>query len=176
MTHRRKFAERLPLYRAFSLMPSLSHWPDRTQPFDYAKSEVVAFLVDQGATAEQAKAAFEAVSSKGVIRFDPATKLWTGTGSTAKLEAIEHRLSGRGQRKKKTGNPDGLRSNSRQRSAESALKAWQDNGGSTARFSDIMRAFMAQGIAENTAKKYIFALKQSGHLVRTESGAWTVEQ
>ena len=26
-------------------MPPLSHWPDRNQPFDYARSEVIAFIV-----------------------------------------------------------------------------------------------------------------------------------
>jgi hypothetical protein len=61
-------------------MPQLLHWPDRDQPFDYANSEVIAFITARcGVSQTNAIRIFDSARRKGVIKFDPITKIWCGT-------------------------------------------------------------------------------------------------
>lgn len=60
-------------------MPPLTHWPDRSQPFDYARSEVIAFIMSRcGVPQSTAVRIFNSANDKGVIRFNRDTKLWCG--------------------------------------------------------------------------------------------------
>ena len=61
-------------------MPVLSHWPDRSKPFDYANSEVIAYVRDRfGVSMDLAIRVFNYAAYKKVVLFDPITKLWCGT-------------------------------------------------------------------------------------------------
>ncbi len=61
-------------------MPELSHWPDRSQPFDFARSEVIAHVRDRfGVSQDLAIRIFDYARYKGVIRFNRDTRLWCGT-------------------------------------------------------------------------------------------------
>ena len=61
-------------------MPTLSHWPDRSKPFDYARSEVIAWVRDRfGVAMDDAIRIFNYARYKKVVIFDPITKLWCGT-------------------------------------------------------------------------------------------------
>jgi len=61
-------------------MPTLSHWPDRNKPFDYADSQVSAYARDRfGISRDLAIRVFKYASYKKVVIFDPITKLWCGT-------------------------------------------------------------------------------------------------
>jgi hypothetical protein len=60
-------------------MPARSHWPDRTQPFAWEKSEVIDWI--QIATELQLKHSikvFEFAKDLKAIVFDSETKLWHG--------------------------------------------------------------------------------------------------
>ena len=60
-------------------MPALPHWPDRNQPFDYANSEVMDFIMARCDVAlKTAIRIFDSARSKGVIAFDHETQLWCG--------------------------------------------------------------------------------------------------
>ncbi len=60
-------------------MPSLPHWPDRDQPFDYANSQVIAFIMDRcDVPLKTAIRIFDSAGHKGVIRFNRETRLWCG--------------------------------------------------------------------------------------------------
>ena len=61
-------------------MPPLSHWPDRSKPFDYANSRTVAYARDRfGIPMDLAIRVFHYAAYKKVIIFDRTTKLWGGT-------------------------------------------------------------------------------------------------
>lgn len=61
-------------------MPVLRHWPDRDQPFDHGRSEVIAFIMARCDVAlKTAIRIFDSARRKGVIRFDHETQLWCGT-------------------------------------------------------------------------------------------------
>ena len=61
-------------------MPLLRHWPDRDQPFDHGRSEVIAFIMARCDVAlNTAIRIFDSARRKGVIRFDHETQLWCGT-------------------------------------------------------------------------------------------------
>jgi hypothetical protein len=61
-------------------MPTLSHWPDRSKPFDYADSRVIAYVRDRfDIDMDLAIRVFRYAADKKVITFDPITKLWCGT-------------------------------------------------------------------------------------------------
>ena len=61
-------------------MPALSHWPDRDQPFDYARSEVIAHIRERfGVSLDLAIRIFHYAKSKGMVRFDRESRLWCGT-------------------------------------------------------------------------------------------------
>jgi hypothetical protein len=58
------------------LMPGgMQHWPDRGQPFDIAKSEVVGWLISQP---EIQYWLFERLKESQAIVFDAATRAWSG--------------------------------------------------------------------------------------------------
>lgn len=60
-------------------MPELSHWPDRSQPFDHARSEVIAHIIERfGVSLDLAVRIFHYAKSKKVIRFNRDTRLWCG--------------------------------------------------------------------------------------------------
>jgi hypothetical protein len=60
-------------------MPTLSHWPDRNQPFDHANSQVLTYVRDRfGISTDLANRVFDYARYKKVIRFDHDTKLWSG--------------------------------------------------------------------------------------------------
>ena len=60
-------------------MPSLPHWPNRDQPFDYANSQVIAFIMARCDVSQKtAIRIFDSANQKGVIRFDRQTRLWCG--------------------------------------------------------------------------------------------------
>ncbi len=61
-------------------MPPLSHWPDRDQPFDHARSEVIAFIMARCDVPQRtAIRIFDSANHRGVIKFDHETRLWCGT-------------------------------------------------------------------------------------------------
>jgi hypothetical protein len=61
-------------------MPPLSHWPDRSKPFDYANSPAVAYVRDRfGIPMDLAIRVFHYAANKKVIRFNRETRLWCGT-------------------------------------------------------------------------------------------------
>ena len=70
-------------YRKFWLvmetMPPLSHWPDHNIPFDYARSDVIQFIMAEcGVPLETAIRVWNSARYKGVIKFDPESRLWSG--------------------------------------------------------------------------------------------------
>ena len=61
-------------------MPALLHWPDRSKPFDYADSRVMAYVRDRfGIDMDLAIRVFGYARYKKVVVFDPVTRLWCGT-------------------------------------------------------------------------------------------------
>lgn len=68
------------LFYALRAMPLLSHWPDRSQPFDLEKSEVVLHILGLGyGPIKRAASLFHQAQRKGCIVFDAKTKLWQGS-------------------------------------------------------------------------------------------------
>ena len=64
------------LFRTACLMPGgMQHWPDRGQPFEIAKSEVVGWLISQP---EIQHWLFERLKESRAIVFDAATRTWSG--------------------------------------------------------------------------------------------------
>lgn len=60
-------------------MPTLSHWPDRNQPFDHANSQVLAYVRDRfGISTDLAIRVFDYARYKKVICFNRETSLWCG--------------------------------------------------------------------------------------------------
>ena len=61
-------------------MPLLRHWTDRSKPFDYANSEVIACIRDRfGVSMDDAIRIFGYARYKKVVVFDPITKFWCGS-------------------------------------------------------------------------------------------------
>jgi hypothetical protein len=61
-------------------MPALSHWPDRNQPYDDSRSEVLAFIMARcEVSLKTAIRIFDSAKRKGVIVFNRGTMLWCGT-------------------------------------------------------------------------------------------------
>jgi hypothetical protein len=81
-TKKQKAADLMPI---ISLMPPLSHWPDRSIPFSPDNSHVVQWIANACAVdANRAEKIRRALCSsktpkKKCLSFDPSTKLWTGT-------------------------------------------------------------------------------------------------
>lgn len=77
---RRRRVNEPRLWPLMADMPALPHWPDRSKPFDYADSRVVAYARDRfGIQMDLAIRVFHFAASKKVIVFDRATGLWCGT-------------------------------------------------------------------------------------------------
>lgn len=78
-------------------MPPLSHWPDRSQPFEYEKSEVIQWirkLLRKRDPIEDAVYVFQFSSHLNAIVFDRETKLWQGNvtwADTSKRTARQRR-------------------------------------------------------------------------------------
>lgn len=65
-------------FKIASKMPKLLHWPDRTEPFSYEKSEVCEWLLSHP---EAMMAIFDKARNSGAIIFDPETETWKGVHS-----------------------------------------------------------------------------------------------
>ena len=77
------------IYRRFwpimTKMPKLSHWPDRSIPFDYARSEVIRFTMRRcGIGLVMAVGIFHLAIDQKVISFDAASKTWAGVKGGAR--------------------------------------------------------------------------------------------
>ena len=74
-----RYSPNRPHWAALEDMPPLSHYPNRDVPFDFANSDVVWFIIDTcGVDMEFAIRIYESARAKGVIKFDPETRLWSG--------------------------------------------------------------------------------------------------
>ena len=77
---------RKPVYERLKLMPPVSHYPDRTEPFDWDKSQLIAYInrlmneTGEQMTLRRSKRVMEGAIKKKVIVFDQATRLWRGCG------------------------------------------------------------------------------------------------
>ena len=68
------------LWPDLSRMPSLDHWPNRSKPCDPDGSQVLNWIADQcECDIPVATRIFDAARHKGVITFNPETRLWAGT-------------------------------------------------------------------------------------------------
>jgi hypothetical protein len=90
MTLRRKSGKRtrrkirtspyMHLWPELAHMPALDHWPDRPSPFDTERSQVLAFIAEgYGCVLLEAEKIFQSVRDAGVIRYNPDTRMWSGT-------------------------------------------------------------------------------------------------
>lgn len=93
---RRIHARRLPVIEALRVMPLLSHWPDKPEPYSLLRSHCVSWIVrlfpehcpsmarwpfiDQMREAERI---LGAARRKGCVVFDPQTRLWRGSALSA---------------------------------------------------------------------------------------------
>ena len=67
------------LWPELEFMPNLDHWPNRPDHYRPEDSEVLRFMVESfGTTLAEADRIFHAAASKGVIKFNPITRLWHG--------------------------------------------------------------------------------------------------
>ncbi len=67
------------LWPELAFMPSLNHWPDRSRPFSQDQSGVLIWLSQEfDCDIETADKIFQSARGKGVVRFNPDTKLWCG--------------------------------------------------------------------------------------------------
>ena len=68
------------LWPELAHMPALDHWPDRPSSFDIERSQVLAFIAEgYGCDLIEADKIFHSARSKGVIRYNPNTRMWSGT-------------------------------------------------------------------------------------------------
>jgi len=70
-----KFKSSKAFHKA-SLMPESNHWPDKSQPFEWSKSEVIQWLVSQP---EIQAYIFYKLTQSDAIAFNPETSTWKGT-------------------------------------------------------------------------------------------------
>jgi hypothetical protein len=67
------------LWPELALMPRLRHWPDRSKPYSPETSDVLAWICEEcGCDHLVADKIFQSARSKRVVRFDPASKSWSG--------------------------------------------------------------------------------------------------
>ena len=86
MTRRKKIRPRritrspfAHLWPELANMPPLNHWPDRPEPYLVERSEVINWFIDHyECDLQVAEKIFEAARNKGVITFNPETRLWCG--------------------------------------------------------------------------------------------------
>jgi hypothetical protein len=68
-----------PFWLILETMPPLSHWADRSKPFDYAHSDVIRFIMSRcNIPLETAIQVWNSARYKHVIKFDPESRLWSG--------------------------------------------------------------------------------------------------
>jgi|688.fasta_scaffold81446_2 hypothetical protein len=86
--HTATFFRRAPIYRALSKMPPLSNWLDRAAPWTPDQSPAQAWIRQQFPEVDEIEAnrIFSAARSRKLVRIDPSTMLWSGTGDTADLD------------------------------------------------------------------------------------------
>lgn len=75
MRHKRSEESRGVWWKAASKMPPLSNYPDKSQPFDVYKSEVIRWMADQP---EVLNYLFSQASNTKAIKYDPNTEKWVG--------------------------------------------------------------------------------------------------
>lgn len=75
MRHKRPEESRGAWWKSASKMPPLSNYPDKSQPFDVYKSEVIRWLVDQP---EILNNLFDHAASTKAIVYDKNTDKWVG--------------------------------------------------------------------------------------------------
>lgn len=76
--------KRSRMISAFAEMPGLSHYPDRDNPFDHKKSEVLQWAMKQPLLWEWL---WDKLKAMGVIEFNPADKKWYGINTKRPTEA-----------------------------------------------------------------------------------------
>lgn len=74
-------------------MPPLSHWPDRSQPFDWNKSEVAEWI--KAHIDNDVQYVFEFGKSLDALKFDRETKLWRGNPHWTEKLGIDKREAGK---------------------------------------------------------------------------------
>jgi hypothetical protein len=68
------------LWPELAHMPPLSHWPDRPEPYQAERSEVLSYIAQAyGCDLREAERIFQSARDAGVIRFVSNTKRWRGT-------------------------------------------------------------------------------------------------
>ena len=71
---------RAAVYRELSSMPPLSHWEDRSRPFEREQSPVLQFIVSrQGCDFKEAERIFYQARKMELVVFDADKKVWLGT-------------------------------------------------------------------------------------------------
>lgn len=75
MRRKRSEESRGVWWKSASKMPPLSNYPDKSQPFDVYKSEVIRWLVDQP---EILNNLFDHAASTKAIVYDKNTDKWVG--------------------------------------------------------------------------------------------------
>ncbi len=75
MRNKRSEESRGVWWKAASKMPPLSNYPDKSQPFDVYKSEVIRWLADQP---EILNNLFDHAASTKAIVYDKNTDKWVG--------------------------------------------------------------------------------------------------
>ncbi len=87
------FRDRLPTYAALSGMPPRSHWPGKPAPWRADESEVYEFILGHfDGDFDDARRILGAGRHYGVVRFDPKTGRWGGTGRLKHLARTARRL------------------------------------------------------------------------------------
>lgn len=68
------------LWPELAFMPPLNHWPDRPNTYTPERSEVLIWLAE-GYRCDliEADKIFQSARGKGVVRYNPETRLWFGT-------------------------------------------------------------------------------------------------
>jgi len=67
------------LWPELAYMPVLNHWPDRPEPFTPERSQVLAWIQDRyHCDLHVAHKIFDSARNKGVLVFDPETRIWSG--------------------------------------------------------------------------------------------------
>jgi len=71
-----KYVEHYPIAET---MPPLNHWPDRSAPFSFERSEVNQWLAaNLEVSLHKAETIRGNLSAKKILTFDPEARLWRG--------------------------------------------------------------------------------------------------
>jgi hypothetical protein len=72
---KKNFQKTKAFHKASTMPAGLRHWPDKSQPFELFKSEVISWLISQP---EILSYLFSKLHNSGAIQFDPNTETWHG--------------------------------------------------------------------------------------------------